>query len=277
MKNSKIIGLSIIGILTTSSVAFANDIKVLTKDNVKYIPLKKIIQKSGGKVDTSGDTAKVTIDGESIVIEKNLSFAKVNNNYYPLDNKEINGVRVPVDTKPIFEKGEVYIEKDFLKDNKIANYKIEKDNIKVILEDKTKPTQKVEDVKEEKKSEEKDSQVNHETNDNSNESNNISGPTVTEKPSRPSVSEKPSRPIRPTKPNRPNNGGNSSNNNNNNGGSVGNSGNNNSGGSEDNSGSNDGGNTGGENNSGSENNGSQAPVQPTPETPNDQPATSTVE
>lgn len=279
MKNRKIIGLSIIGILTTSSVAFANDIKVLTKDNIKYIPLKKIIQKSGGEVDILGDTAKVTIHGKSIVIEKNLSFAKVNNNYYPLDKEEINGIDVPVDTKPIFEKGEVYIEKDFLKDNKIANYKIEKDNVKIILEDKDKatPTQKVEIAKEDK-NEEKDSQVNHETNDNSNESNNISRPTVTEKPSRPSVSEKPSRPIRPTKPNRPNNGGNSSNNNNNNnGGSVGNSGNNNSGGSEDNSGSNNGGNTGGENNSGSENNGNQASGQPTPETPNDQPSTSTVE
>lgn len=276
MKNSKIIGLSIIGILTTSSIAFANDIKILTKDNVKYIPLKKIIQKSGGKVDISDDTAKITIDGKNIVIEKNLSFAKVNNNYYPLNKEEINGIKVPVDTKPIFEKGEVYIEKDFLKDNKIANYKIEKDNVKVILEDKTKSVQNVETAKEDK-NEEKDSQVNHETNDNSNESNNISRPTVTEKPLRPSVPEKPSRPIRPSKPNRPNNGGNSSNNNNNNGGSVGNSGNNNSGGSEDNSGSNNGGNIGGENNSGSENNGNQAPGQPTPETPNDQPSTSTVE
>lgn len=266
MKNKKIIGLSIIGILSTSSIAFANDIKVLTKDNVKYIPLKKIIQKSGGKVDMSDDTAKITIDGKNIVIEKNLSFAKLNNNYYPLNKKRMNGIEVPVDTKPIFEKDEVYIEKDFLKDNKIANYKIEKDNVKVIVEDKVKQTQKIETVKEENKNEEKDSQVNHEINDNSNQSNNISRPTISEKPSR------------PTKPNRPNTGGNSSNNNNTSGGSVGNSGNNNnSGSSEDNSGSNNGGNTGGENNLGSENNENQAPGQSTPETPNDQPSTGTVE
>lgn len=275
MKNRKSIVLSIIGILSTSSIAFANDIKILTKDNVKYIPLKKIIQKSGGKVDISDDTAKITIDGKNIVIEKNLSFAKLNNNYYPLDKKKINGIEVPVDTKPIFEKDEVYIEKDFLKDNKIANYKIEKDNVKVIVEDKVKPTQKIETVKGENKNEEKYSQVNHEINDNSNESNNISRPTVQEKPSRPSVSEKPSKPARPTKPNRPNTGGNSSNNNNNNNSNSGS--NNNSGSSEENSGSNNGGNTGGENNSGSENNGNQAPEQPTPETPNDQPSISTVE
>lgn len=275
MKNRKIIVLSIIGILSTSSIAFANDIKVLTKDNVKYIPLKKIIQKSGGKVDISDDTAKITIDGKNIVIEKNLSFAKLNDNYYPLNKKKVNGIEVPVDTKPIFEKDEVYIEKDFLKDNKIANYKIEKDNVKVILEDKVKQTQKIETLKEENKNEEKNSQVNHEINDNSNESNNISRPTVQEKPSRPSISEKPSRPTRPTKPNRPNTGGNSSNNNNNNNSNSGS--NNNSGSSEENSGSNNGGNTGGENNSGSENNGNQAPEQSTPETPNDQPSKSTVE
>lgn len=277
MKNRKIIVLSIIGILSTSSIAFANDIKILTKDNIKYIPLKKIIQKSGGKVDISDDTAKITIDGKNIVIEKNLSFAKLNDNYYPLNKKKMNGIEVPVDTKPIFEKDEVYIEKDFLKDNKIANYKIEKDNVKVIVEDKVKPTQKIETVKEENKNEEKDSQVNHEINDNSNESNNISRPTVQEKPSRPSVSEKPTKPTRPTKPNRPNTGGNSSNNNNNNNNNSNSGSNNNSGSSEENSGSNNGGNTGGENNSGSENNGNQAPEQPTPETPNDQPSTSTVE
>ncbi|MBC8632587.1 hypothetical protein H8697_12900 [[Eubacterium] tenue] len=275
MKNRKIIGLSIIGILSTSSIAFANDIKVLTKDNIKYIPLKKIIQKSGGKVDISDDTAKITIDGKNIVIEKNLSFAKLNNNYYPLDKKKINGIEVPVDTKPIFEKNEVYVEKDFLKYNKIVNYKIEKDNVKVIVEDKVKQTQKIETLKEKNKNEEKDSQVNHEINDNSNESNNISRPTVQEKPSRPSVSEKPSKPTRPTKPNRPNTGGNSSNNNNNNNSNS--RSNNNSGSSEENSGSNNGGSTGEENNSGSENNGNQAPGQPTPETPNDQPSTSTVE
>lgn len=274
MKHKKIIGLSIIGILSTSSIVFANDIKVLTKDNVKYIPLKKVIQESGGKVDILGDTAKITIDGKNIVIEKNFSFAKLNNNYYPLNKKIMNGIEVPVDTKPIFEKGEVYIEKDFLKDKKIANYKIEKDNVKVIVEDKIKPAQKIETVKEENKNEKKDSQVNHEMNDNSNESNNISRPTVPEKPSRPSISEKPSRPTRPTKPNRPNNGGNSSNSNNN---SINSGSNNNSGSSEDNSGSNSGGNTGGENNSGSENNGTQAPGQLPLETPNDQPSTGTVE
>lgn len=134
MKNKIIAVLTIGGIISTSNIAFANDIKILKKNNDEFIPIKKTIQKFGGRVDISKNTAKIVIDGKRIFIEKNLSFAKINDNYYPLNKKEINGIEIPVDTKPIFENGEVYIEKNFLKDNKIANYKIEKDTIEAILE-----------------------------------------------------------------------------------------------------------------------------------------------
>ncbi|MCH1967213.1 hypothetical protein [Paraclostridium sordellii] len=149
MKRSIIICLSIIGIVSTSSIVFANDIKVLNKNNFGYIPVKKVIQKSGGKVDISDNTAKITIDGNYIVIDKKSSFVKFNENYYPLIKKKINGIEVPVNIKPIFEKGEVYIEKNFLKDYKFVNYKIDKDNIKVILNYENKTEQNLEKYKKE--------------------------------------------------------------------------------------------------------------------------------
>lgn len=149
MKNSIIIGLVAIGIISTSSITFADDIKILKKDGVDYIPVKKVIQKSGGKVDISDNTAKLIINGKSIIIEKNFSFVKFKDKYYPLYIKEINGFEVPVDNKPIFKKDEVYIEKNFLKDYKIAKYKIEKDNVKVILDDDKKYEQNIEKEKKE--------------------------------------------------------------------------------------------------------------------------------
>ena len=129
MKSSMILGLAIIGIVCTSIISFASDIKILSKNKVDYIPVKNIIQKLGGKVDISGNNAKIIIDGKSIDIDKNLSFAKVDDEYYPLNTKKINSIEVPVDTEPIFEKDEVYIEKDFFKNYKIINY-----IIKILLE-----------------------------------------------------------------------------------------------------------------------------------------------
>ncbi|MVO75530.1 hypothetical protein GOD97_12370, partial [Paeniclostridium sordellii] len=99
MKSSMILGLAIIGIVCTSIISFASDIKILSKNKVDYIPVKNIIQKLGGKVDISGNNAKIIIDGKSIVIDKNLSFAKVDDEYYPLNTKKINSIEVPVDTE----------------------------------------------------------------------------------------------------------------------------------------------------------------------------------
>ncbi|MDU6115953.1 MAG: hypothetical protein E6649_16190 [Paeniclostridium sordellii] len=149
MKNSIIIGLVAIGIISTSSITFADNIKILKKDGVDYIPVKKVIQKSGGKLDISDNTAKLSINGKSIILEKDFSFAKFNDKYYPLYTKELNGVEVPVDNKPIFKKDEVYIEKNFLKDYKITKYKIEKDNVKIILDDDKKYEQNIEKEKKE--------------------------------------------------------------------------------------------------------------------------------
>ncbi|EPZ59964.1 copper amine oxidase N-terminal domain protein [[Clostridium] sordellii ATCC 9714] len=151
MKSSMILGLAIIGIVCTSIISFASDIKILSKNKVDYIPVKNIIQKLGGKVDISGNNAKIIIDGKSIVIDKNLSFAKVDDEYYPLNTKKINGIEVPVDTDPIFEKDEVYIEKDFLKNYKIINYTIKEGNIKVVLDKEKSNEQNLEKDRNEKK------------------------------------------------------------------------------------------------------------------------------
>lgn len=192
MKNSTIIGLVAIGIISTSSITFANDIEILNKNKFDYIPVKSIIQKSGGKVDISESTAKITIDGKSIVIDKNLSFAKINDNYYPINTKKIKGIEVPVDIKPIFEKSEVYIEKDFFKDYKIANYKIEKNKIKVTLDDKTKPEPSEEKDKKEKiKEEEKNLITTENLNENLKKSHEVSEVKSVTKVQRPSRQTKP--------------------------------------------------------------------------------------
>lgn len=202
MKNSTIIGLVAIGIISTSSITFASNIEILNKNKFDYIPVKSIIQKSGGKVDISENTAKITIDGKSVVIDKNLSFAKINDNYYPINSKKINGIEVPVDTKPMFEKGEVYIEKDFLKDYKIANYKIEKNSVKVTLDDKTKPERNEEkDRKEKIKEEEKNLITTENSNENLNKSHEVSEAKSVTKVKSPSRQTKPEKIQGQTKPN----------------------------------------------------------------------------
>lgn len=183
MKSRTIIGLTLIGIISTSSIAFANDIKILKKSDVDYIPLKKVIQKSGGKIDIKDNTAKVIIDGKSIVIEKNLSFAKLNDDYCPFNTKKINGIEVPVDTKPIFEKEEVYIAKDFLKNYKIVNYKIEKGNVKIIPDSDDSDDGDKKNIKnvDEDKKEEKDLDVIDNDNEDLKKPNKVSEPKLVEK------------------------------------------------------------------------------------------------
>ena len=196
MKKRIITGLTLVGMISTSNIAFANDIKTLKKNNNEFIPIKKTIHKLGGRVDILKNTAKIVIDGKSILIEKNLSFAKINDNYYPLNEKEINGIKVPVDTKPIFENGEVYIEKNFLKDNKIANYKIEKDKVEVILEKNNKIVTNISLEKKEEITADDDkskniSQIN-EGLEQAPQKNN-------KKPVRPTIPEKTQKPIIPDK------------------------------------------------------------------------------
>lgn len=199
MKSRTIIGLTLIGIISTSSIAFANDIKILKKSDVDYIPLKKVIQKSGGKINIEDNTAKVIIDGKRIVIEKNLSFAKLNDDYCPFNTKKINGIEVPVDTKPIFEKDEVYIAKDFLKNYKIVNYKIEKGNVKIISDsdDRDDSDKKTIQNVDENKKEEKDLDVIDNTNEDLKKSNEVSEPKLPEKIEKPVKQENPTIQITP--------------------------------------------------------------------------------
>lgn len=188
MKSSMILGLAIIGIVCTSSITFASDIKILTKNKVDYIPVKNIMQKLGGKVDISENNAKIIIDGKSIVIDKNLSFAKVDDEYYPLNTKKINGIEVPVDTDPIFEKDEVYIEKDFLKNYKIINYTIKEGNIKVVLDKEKSNEQNLEKDRNEKKekNEAKDVVNVDKKNDDSKQLNEVAESKSVTKVQRPS-------------------------------------------------------------------------------------------
>ena len=64
MKNKKITTITIITIICTTGVVFANEIKMIQKNNQEYIPLKQLAK---------------NID-KKITLEKDSSFAKVNEN-----------------------------------------------------------------------------------------------------------------------------------------------------------------------------------------------------
>lgn len=255
MKNKKIIGLATVGVICTSSISFANDIKILKKDSTEYIPLKKVIQKAGGEIKITNNTAKISIEGKEIIIQKNSSFANIDGNYYPLDTKEVAGFEIPVDKKPLYQGEEIYIEKDFLKENNIVDYEIDKD--KIMINTQTKNRQQNNIIEDEKEVE-----------------------NIKQKPEKSEISEAPVKPRTPNKPNKPSNNGNdsSSNTNNNTNNDDNNNENNNEDGSSgnenvsnDNGTDNTGGDTGntvnGENNSTDEDSSGGT----TPETPNVEP------
>lgn len=172
MKNKKIIPITIMLILCTTGLGFANEIKILKKDNQGYISVKALIK---------------NID-EKIIIDKESSFAKVGQEYYPIKSKKIDGFKVPVNEKPIYENKEVYINEDFLKNSKIVDYKV-KDN-KIIINEKneSEPTKKIEKIERPKEEIIDNIQTNKE---NYNKDN-----TKVPKLNKPIISNKPIKPIK---------------------------------------------------------------------------------
>ncbi|WP_373598240.1 hypothetical protein [Paraclostridium bifermentans] len=207
MKNKKILGITTACVLCTSSIVFASDLKLFKKDNVEYVPLKKMIQKAGGKVDESNNFTKISINGNNISIDKDSSFAKIGKEYYPLNEKKINGYNVPVDTKPLYEDKEVYIDKNFLKDNKIVDYKIDGEKI-IITTEKSQASSNNDKKGNDKSKENKEKKEQQETND----TNSSSERPEVNRPTKPETS----RPTRPSKPSTGDNSNNSSNNSGNN-------------------------------------------------------------
>ncbi|WP_198149832.1 hypothetical protein, partial [Paraclostridium sordellii] len=93
-----------------------------------------------------------------------------------------------VDTEPIFEKDEVYIEKDFFKNYKIINYTIKEGNIKVILDKEKSIEQNLEKDRNEKKekNEVKEALNIDKKNDDSKQLNEVSESKSVTKVQRPS-------------------------------------------------------------------------------------------
>lgn len=250
MKNKKILALTTVLALSTTTLAFANEIKMVEKNGHDYVPFKTLVKKLGGEVEESKDELKANINSTKITIQTKSSFAKVDESYYPLEEKEINGYKVPIDTKPIYENKELYVSPEFLKSANLLNFDIE--DGKLIINNKVEK-ETVSTLKEEPQS---SSEVKKEEPKNETQ-------------------EKPQTTIKPTKPSKPNNNNinnnsnstntskpdnnNNSNNSNNNNNSDNNTGSNN-GSSEDNNTENDNGsNTNGGNTStdNSQNNDSQ--------------------
>lgn len=193
MKNKKILALTTVIALSTTTFAFANEIKMVEKNGHDYVPFKTLVKKLGGEVDESKDELKANVNSKQITIKTKSSFAKVDENYYPLEEKEINGYKIPIDTKPIYENKELYVSPEFLKSANLLNFDVE--DGKLIINNKVEK-ETVATVKEEPKKEIIQS----------------SSEVKKEEPKK-ETQEKPQTTIKPTKPSKPNN--NNSNNNSN--------------------------------------------------------------
>ncbi|WP_085282332.1 stalk domain-containing protein [Paraclostridium bifermentans] len=199
MKNKKILALTTVIALSTTTLAFANEIKIVEKNGHDYVPFKTLVKKLGGEVKESKEELKVNINSKEVTIQNKSSFAKVDENYYPLEEKEINGYKVPIDTKPIYENKELYVSPEFLKSANLLNFDIE--DGKLIINNKVEK-EISSTVKEEPKKEVPQS----------------SSEVKKEEPKK-EIQEKPqttTKPSKPNKPNKPSNNHNNSNNNSNN-------------------------------------------------------------
>lgn len=239
MKNKKILVLSTVIALSTTTLAFANEIKIIEKNGHDYVPFKTLVKKLGGEVKESKEELKVNVNSKEVTIQNKSSFAKVDENYYPLEEKEINGYKIPIDTKPIYENKELYVSPEFLKSANLLNFDIE--DGKLIINNKVEK-ETVSTIKEEPKKEIPQS----------------SSEVKKEEPKK-ETQEKPqttTKPNKPNKPNKPSNNNNNSNNNSNNNTTAKPDNNNNSNNNSNNNNSNN--NTGSNNGSSEDNNGAES-------------------
>lgn len=202
MKYKKIILLyTTIIISCSSTVSFANQIKTIKQDNNEYIPLEEVIKKAGGSFNKVNNDIDIKIDNKTISLSLDNSFAKINEKYHPINTTEIDGFIIPKDTKSIEKDNTVYIHKDFLKNQKIIDYKVE--NNVVTINSSTniqtsRPNSQIE--------ENNNTQHTTETRPNNN-SNTINNNTNNNRPSRPSIGNNSNS----TSSNRPNTGNNNNN------------------------------------------------------------------
>lgn len=131
MKNKSILPLALIIALLTTTFIFANDVEIIEKNGQQYIPLKRLISNLGGEIKENKSELNVIIKTQQIKIDNKYSFAKVNETYYPLENKKINGFSVPVDKKPLVQNKDIYISNEFFKNINISEFKVK--NGKLII------------------------------------------------------------------------------------------------------------------------------------------------
>lgn len=202
MKYKKIILLyTTIIISCSSTLSFANQIKTIKQDNNEYIPLEEVVKKAGGSFNKVNNDIDIKIDNKTISLSLDNSFAKINEKYHPMQTTEMDGFIIPKDTKSIEKDNTVYIHKDFLKNQKIIDYKVE--NNVVTINSSTniqtsRPNSQIE--------ENNNTQHTTETRPNNN-SNTINNNTNNNRPSRPSIGNNSNS----TSSNRPNTGNNNNN------------------------------------------------------------------
>lgn len=196
MKNKKILALTIVIALSTTTLAFANEIKMVEKNGQDYVPFKTLVKKLGGEVKETKEDLKVNVNSKKLIIQTESSFIKIDGNYYPLEEKEMNGYKIPIDTKPIYEDKELYVSTEFLKNANIVNFDTEDGKLIINNTVEKETTSKINE------------EIKKETVQSIPEENR-------EEPKK-ETQEKPQTTVRPTKPNRPNNNNRPINNNSNN-------------------------------------------------------------
>lgn len=154
----RVLSLMIISFLSTTMIAFADDIKIIQKNGSEFIPLKKLIKNLGGDIKENKSQTNLKIKSKQIIIINESSFAKVDDCYYPLETKSVNGFNIPVDNKNIEKNGEIYVTNDFLKSINIQDFKVE--NGKVVFTNNLKQIQ----IKENKEKNSENKDLNNQNN-----------------------------------------------------------------------------------------------------------------
>ena len=69
MKNKKILAITTSIALSTTTLAFANEIKIVGKNGQDYVPFKILVKKLGGEVKEFKEELKVSVNSKKVIIQ----------------------------------------------------------------------------------------------------------------------------------------------------------------------------------------------------------------
>lgn len=187
-------------VLSSSAVVFAEDIAMYKHNNKELVPMNKLSKEIGAKLSKNKEIIKFKGNSSEMEINTKSPFVLVDGEYVSIETKEVNGYVVPTDTKIVEKNKEVYLPAEFLKDNKLGNYKIQKDKVIVGKVEVAQPEKEKEEEVVERPNNTNSSNSSSSSNNSNSNSNNNSNNNTTTKPSKPNTTtpNKPSNPKPPT-------------------------------------------------------------------------------